>query len=219
VRTLLWGAAGGALFLAFTSPGALQAQQQDQPKPLRFDFTPFVGYRTIMSIPIEPHVSGTNPRLVLDQGVSYGASLGMWVHEDDLVEFRWARQGSHVHSEDVEPALSRQRLTLDQFHGDFSHEYFVEDWATWARPFVIGSVGVTHVAGNDTLSFTRFSFGIGGGLRFYATRHLGFKVQAEWLPVVVDPQVAFICGPGCVVRVGASVASQGELIVGPVFHF
>ena len=85
---------------------------------------------------------------------------------------------------------------------------------------MLGSVGVTHASGSDGgANFTRFSFGIGGGLRFYATRHVGFKVQAEWLPVVIDPQVAFVCGGGCVVHVGASVANQGEVIVGPVFHF
>jgi len=206
-----------ALFLILFPPDALKAQEQA--KPLRFDLTPFVGYRTIMSFPVEPHVTGINPRIVMEASPSYGVSFGMWTGEDDLVEFRWARQDSQVHSDDIEPPAARQSLVLNQFHGDFSHEYLVEDWATWARPFVMGSVGVTHGSGSNNLNFTRFSFGLGGGIRFYASRHIGFKIQAEWLPVVVDPQVAFICGAGCIVHVGAAVSSQGEVIVGPVFHF
>lgn len=194
--------------------------QQDRPKPLRFDFSPFAGYRTIMSIPIEPHVSGQNPSIVLDSGPSYGASFGYWIREgEDLVELRWARQSSHAHSNDVTLQPPRQSLIIDQFHGDFSHEYLVQDWTEWARPFVMGSIGATHVSGVNNLNFTRFSFGIGGGIRFYPTHRWGFKIQAEWLPVVVDPQVAFVCGPGCVVNVRATLGSQGEVIIGPVLHF
>src|SRR6266576_7032883 len=88
--------------------GALLAQQEGQPKPLRVEFTPFAGYRTIMNIPIEPHVSGLNPSIVLDAGPSYGASFGYWIREDDLVELRWARQRSHIHSDDVALQLPRQ---------------------------------------------------------------------------------------------------------------
>ena len=188
-------------------------------KKLRFDFTPFAGYRTIMNIPIEPHVSGLNPSILLDAGPSYGASFGYWIREDDLVELRWARQSSHIHSVDVALQPPRQSLVIDQFHGDFSHEYLVEDWAEWARPFVMGSVGATHASGVNNLNFTRFSFGIGGGIRFYPSRHLGFQIQAEWLPAVMDPQIAFVCGPGCVVNVRAALSSQGEVIIGPVLHF
>lgn len=197
----------------------LTGQEQPEPKPLRFDFTPFAGYRTSMSFGVEPHVSGTNPRVVLDASPSYGAAFGFRIHEDDLVEVRWARQDSYAHSEDISPPAPRQHMVLNQFHGDFSHEYTIEEWRPWVKPFVMLSVGATHLSGETTSSFTRFSFGIGGGVRFYASRHVGFKVQAEWLPVFVDPQVAFICGIGCVVHVGGTVSSQGEVMAGPMLRF
>ena len=116
---------------------------------------------------------------------------------------------------------SRQRVILDQFHADFSHEYLMEEygWGPWARPFVMGSVGVTHVSSSTSFDFTRFSFGLGGGIRFYASRHFGFKIQAEWLPVFAHPQVAFICGSGCIVHVNGTLSSQGEGVVGPLLRF
>ena len=55
------------VMLLIALPSALSAQQQlPEPKPLRFDLTPFIGYRTSMSFPVEPHVMGMNPRVVLD---------------------------------------------------------------------------------------------------------------------------------------------------------
>jgi hypothetical protein len=205
------------LIIAFSA--ALRAQQQPEPKPLRFDFTPFIGYRTSVSFPVEPHVSGTNPRVVVDASPSYGASFGVRLQEDGLVEIRWARQDSYVHSQDVGLTPPRRRVILDQFHGDFSREYIVDEWRRWARPFVLLSVGATHISGSTESNFTRFSFGIGGGVRFYPSRHVGFKIQAEWLPVLVDPQVAFICGAGCIVHAGGSLSSQGEVFVGPILRF
>ena len=207
-----------ALFLVALSPALRAQQQQPTPKPLRFDFTPFIGYRSSVSFPIEPHVSGMNPRIVLDHSASYGASFGVRLEEDGLVEVRWTRQGSHIQSEDLSPAIPRQHVTLDQFHADFSREYIVDDRRPWVRPFALLGVGATHVssaAGN----FTRFSLGAGGGVRFYPTRHVGFKIQAEWVPVFVDTHVAFVCGGGCVVHLASSLASQGEVLAGPILRF
>ena len=210
----------GATLLSFIalSP-ALSAQQQPEPKPLRFDVTPFIGYRSSMSFPIQPHVTGTNPSVVLDASPSYGVSFGVRLEEDGLIEVRWARQDSYVHSQDVNPPITRQRVVLDQFHGDFSREYIVDEWGPWARPFVLLSVGGTHISTGTDINLTRFSFGIGGGVRFYPSRHLGFKIQAEWVPVLVEPQAAFICGGGCIVHVGGTVSSQGEVFVGPFLRF
>jgi hypothetical protein len=132
---------------------------------------------------------------------------------------RWARQDSYAQSQELSVPIPRQRVILDQFHGDFSREYTVDEWHNWARPFVLLSVGATHISARTASNFTRFSFGIGGGVRFYPSRHVGFKIQAEWLPILVDPQVAFICGAGCIAHVGASASSQGEVIVGPTFRF
>jgi hypothetical protein len=197
----------------------LIGQEQPEPKRLRFDFTPFMGYRTSMSFPVEPHVTSMNPRIVVDPGPSYGFSFGARPREEDLIEVRWARQDSYVHAEEITPQPARQRLILDQFHGDFSHEPLVQDWPWWAKPYVLASVGATHVSGDANNSYTRFSFGMGGGIRLYPCRHFGFKIQAEWLPVVADPKVVFVCGGGCIVHVGETAASQGEVLVGPIFRF
>src|SRR5262249_6402267 len=115
---------------------------------------------------------------------------------------------------------SREHVSLDQFHLDASHEYVLDEWPLWARPFVTGSVGLTHISSTaGTASFTRFSFGIGGGIKAFPLRQLGFKLQAQWLPMWVKPEVQAICGVGCVIHIGGRLVSQGEVTVGPVFRF
>jgi hypothetical protein len=202
-------------------PGRLASQTVPgaQPsKPLRFDLTPLVGYRTSMSFPTEQIGQQASPHLILNAKPSYGMAVGVRLDEENLVEFRWATQDTHVHMENG-AAFLEEKVQLDQFHLDFTHEYILDEWPRWARPFVIGSIGATHVGGTST-SFTRFSFGLGGGVKVYFSRHFGLRMQGEWLPLVVNPVVTrVICAGGCVLHLSAALVSQGEIAVGPVFRF
>jgi hypothetical protein len=145
-------------------------------------------------------------------------SVGVRLDEENLIEFRWARQDSHVHLRGS--AAPAKNVVLDQFHGDFTREFILEDGPHSTRPFVLASAGAMHVDGGTGSSFTRFSCGIGGGIKVYFTRHFGVRMQGEWLPLVVEPEVtSFVCGGGCIVHLSARLVSQGELAVGPVFRF
>ena len=194
------------------------AGEQAPFKPLRLDITPLIGYRTSMSFPTgQDQQTTTTPNLIFDAKPSYGIAVGGRLNEFDLIEFRWARQDSRVHLQGSVPSSS-VKVTLDQFQGDFTHEYILDDLPIWARPFVMGSVGATHI-GDGTSGFTRFSFGLGGGIKLYVSRHVGFRLQGEWLPLVINPQVTFVCGGGCAVLLSGTVVSQGEIVAGPLFRF
>ena len=200
-------------------PAALAAQETNNPHRVHFDITPLIGYRTTVSFPVESTAQGNNSKVVFNSDPSYGFAAGMRFHDDDVIEFRWARQDSRAHLENVTFNSLGQRITLDQYHGDFTHEYILDQWPVWARPFVMGSVGGTHVTGRGNTSFTRFSFGLGGGVKLFVGPHLGFRMQAEWLPIVLNPRVAVFCGGGCIVHVAGSLGSQGEAVIGPFIRF
>ncbi len=218
---LRWSFLPVTVMLLFTAVLAAQtaANEHRQHKPLRFDLTPLVGYRTSMSFPTVADGQESASHLVLAAKPSYGIAFGVRLDEEDLIELRWARQETHVHLEDG-ALSSTEKVKLDQVHGDFTHEYIPEEWPDWVRPFVMGSIGATHVGGGASSSFTRFSFGLGAGVKLYFTRHVGLRVQGEWLPVVVNPEVrSFVCGGGCIVLLSGSLVSQGEVAVGPVLRF
>ena len=186
-------------------------------KFLRIDINPFVGYRTNINFPTIQNVQGVSPTVTLDASPSYGIAVGPRLDELDLIEIRWSRQKSKVHLQGIPTPGSR--VVLDQIQGDFTHEFILDTWPDSVRPFVTGSVGGTHI-GNGNNSFTRFSFGLGGGLKIFFNRHVGLKMQAEWLPIVINPEVATVfCAGGCVVHLTATAVSQGEAMIGPVFRF
>jgi hypothetical protein len=139
-------------------PSQTATDEQAQAKPLRFDLTPLVGYRTSMTFPTGHDAQEPAPRLILDAKPSYGIAFGVRLDEENLIEIRWARQDTYVHLEGGAPSPN-EKVVLDQFHGDFTHEYILEDWFPRARPFVTGSIGATRVAGGATTASLVFPSG------------------------------------------------------------
>lgn len=195
------------------------AQEQAELKPLRFDFTPLVGYRTSMTFASQVESNTTSPRVVINSGPSYGFAFGVRLDEENLVEFHWARQDTQVHAENNNSVVSKQRLVVDQFHADFTHEYIVDEWPHWARPFIAGTVGATYMSGGPN-ALARFSFGLGTGIKLQANRHFGFRVEAAWVPILINSEIrTLVCGGGCVVHLTGQLVSQGEFSMGPVLRF
>ena len=209
--------------LIFTLILPLSAQAQTRPKPMRFDFSVLGGYRTSVTFhsPSDPSVEPQfeTPRVVIDPSPSYGVAFGARIDEENLIEVRWARMNTTMRLEQGFLTTFQQNVIVDQYHGDFTHEYILDNWPVRVRPYIMASVGATHVSGSVTRNFTRFSLGIGAGFKVFVNRHVGFRIQGEWLPIVADPEVGFICGGGCVIHIQTQVTSQAEFAVGPLFRF
>ena len=173
-----------------------------------------------MNLYSEPGPDGVSTRVVINSSPTYGLAFGVRYNDEDVIEFRWARQETKLHIVDAITVPALQRVILDQFHMDFSHEYVIREWPVWARPYVIGSVGATRLSSTaTTASFTRLSFGLGAGLKAFPSRHVGFKLQAQWLPLWVNPDITAFCSFGCVIHLGGQMSSQGEVTIGPIFRF
>jgi len=207
---------------------ALVAHAQTDPKQMRFDFSALGGYRTSVTFTgptetdaVTPHTvtDVVTPRVVIDPSPSYGVAFGARINEEDLIELRWSRMNTYMRLEQNFLTTFQQKVIVDQYHGDFTHEYILDNWPARVRPYIMASVGATHISGSVTRNVTRFSLGIGAGVKVFANRHVGFRVQGEWLPIVVDPEVGLICGGGCIIHIRTQVASQGEFAVGPLFRF
>ena len=187
-----------------------------------FEVTPFIGGRFGGTFDVQRE-GAVEARASLEDSVSYGVSAGIRFDDFSLIEFRWTRASSGLRFEtgaNVNPlAAPIADVTLNQFHGDFTREFPLDEVRA-IRPFLMASVGATHL-GSSSNGFTRFSFGIGSGLKVAVKPKLGFRVEARWLPIWVQPEVsAFACGfGGCVAVLSGRLTQQFEVTAGPVFRF
>ena len=188
-----------------------------------FEVTPFIGGRFGGTFDIQP-AGAAEARASLNDSVSFGVAAGIRFDDYSLIEFRWTRASSGLQLESVPPVVNPLGIrvadvTLNQFHGDFTREFALDE-VTQLRPFVMASVGATHLGSSNT-GFTRFSFGIGTGMKISVTPKLEIRVEAQWLPIWVQPEVSsFACGfGGCIAVLSGRLTQQFQVSTGPVFRF
>jgi len=188
-----------------------------------FEVTPFVGLRFGGTF----DVRGDQPpqtQASWKDASSYGLAAGVRFDELSLIEFRWTRSVSTLRFDAPLGFVgaSLGDVTLNQFHGDFTREWDITE-VKGLRTFLTGSVGATRVAAANK-AFTRFSFGLGTGLKQFLGSHFAIKAEAKWLPILIAPEVSsWACGVvgagGCLVVLTGPAVQQFELSIGPVVRF
>ena len=215
-------AKGCSVFVAFLV-SLVSAQGQN------YEITPLAGATFGGTMDLE-HAGMRNFDAHTADGISFGVAGGYrFLGEDgeghDVIEFRWMRQNTHleVRQNPLVPTPSiaasfRPAITLDHFLGDFTHEYDIRE-ARSVKPFITGSLGAARMSAPAS-SATRFTFGIGAGVKVFPSRHWGFRVKVEYLPIAMQTELQrLVCFGGCVVVLNGGVMNQFEVSLGPAFRF
>ena len=196
-----------ALLLGVASPLAAQAG---------LEFTPTLGYR------FGGTVDGETGKFSADPNLAWGATLGLRVKRDGLVEFVYSRQATAIQF-DPDTAAN---LTL----GDASIEYFQLGGALEfgnnevTKPYFALTVGGTRLAAldRDIGDEWRFSFGAALGLKFFLSKHVGLRTQARLWMSTLSSDTDFWCSlpGGCVIVASDGVFfTQGEVSGGVMLSF
>ncbi len=204
--------------LALATPARAQYVQIDS-----FEVTPFVGIRFGGTFDVRAE-QPPQTQATWQDASSYGLSAGVRFDDLSLIEFRWTRSTSTLRFGAPLGLLgtSLRDVSLNQFHADFTREWVVPE-VKGLRSFLTGSVGATHLAAAHD-AFTRFSFGLGAGVKQFLGSRFAIRAEAKWLPILIAPEVgAWACGTvglgGCLVVLTGPAAQQFELSVGPVVRF
>ena len=181
----------------------------------RVEITPFGGYR------VGGGIAEVNSREVIDD--DGGPSLGVIVN----VVFGGLSDGLKV-----EGVFSREQTDLRVRSGIFDPPGAVrvevdqllvggiQDLSDGrVRPFLSGLLGITRYAvPGDTE--VRFAVGVGTGVKLYATRHIGLRLDARGYMTVIDLGGAGVCGGfGCAIAFNVSPAFQADFTAGLLVAF
>ena len=78
--------------------------------------------------------------------------------------------------------------------------------------------GITrYAAGGDTE--LRFTVGLGAGGKFFATRHLGLRVEGRGYMTIIGLGGSGVCSGGCVFVFNANPVFQADLTAGVIVAF
>lgn len=189
----------------------------------KWEVTPFVGYETSGSYPLNPTlntVAITNLRA--DAAVSYGTFVDYSITENAQFDFMWDRNPT-TYSDLQFPSPSYVKAfdsTIDQYQ--FGALYMVMGSEHKWRPYIAGSLGFTHESNdNQTPNRTDFSYSLGGGVKYELSKHIAFRGDARYMPTYANSSLGTFCDPffGCYTAKVSNYQSRGNFVAGIVFHF
>jgi opacity protein-like surface antigen len=198
----------------------------------RFEFQPLAGFSVSGSIPLLNENNEHVGSIHVNSSYHVGANFAVNLNAEDALEVHWQRQFTEGRLPEnmVAPFSSAEvlsfKLKVDQYHLNFVHHYEIAD--PKARPYVMAALGATTFYGDRdgyTNSQSRFSFAIGGGMKYYFTSYFGLRGEARWSPTLLLAEDSkFWCsiggsGANCRINLKTSFQHQLDLTGGVVFRF
>ncbi len=179
------------------------------------EITPFYGYR----FGGEFEDADTGEEFDIDESSCWGGILDFRLNEMTQLEFYFSRQETELKSDNgLFDEATLFDLDVDYYHIGGTYTFLPGRW----QPFVVGTLGATRidpdVSGTDSL--TRFSLGLGGGVRFFPTEHLGLYLAGRCLLTFLEGDTVIRSEFGrATVQVDSDGLWQAELQAGLVFAF
>ncbi|OIQ41287.1 MAG: hypothetical protein BM563_00960 [Bacteroidetes bacterium MedPE-SWsnd-G1] len=166
----------------------------------KFEITPQYGYQ----VGAKYHYYGGYVKMT--DSDQYGITLNMEISPDVEAEFFWAQQNASIRTEDYQYFPIEVHITdiqANHFQLGAIHSFGYGD----AKPFAGASLGWTSFNPDDSSysSNTKFTIGISGGLRYYFSKRLGFRLQGQLLMPIQWGSIYI--GPG-----GGAVSTGGSLL-------
>jgi hypothetical protein len=198
-KILLYGAG-----LLLASASLLQAQ--------KVEIAPFYGYRFGGEI----ENATTGEKYGFQDAPAYGLVVGLGAAESATkLELLWSRQDSSLDLHG-EGGLNNVNLTIDEFQiGGIA-----ETGKNHLREYVSAHVGATYYSTDSYGSDTKFSLGVGVGVKYYITKNFLLRADLRGFCTVVDSEGGFIYYNGVTVaRYTGSTIWQGQASIGASISF
>jgi opacity protein-like surface antigen len=160
----------------------------------------------------EEHLSGG--KLKVSDTSLYGAAINFDAGQETnaQIELYFTRQETRLTGGNLASQNSAFNLTIDYYHIGGMLMSGASD--SKFKPFIVGTIGATHMnpVPSSYSSHTAPSLGLGGGVKYFVTKHIGLRAEARAIGTLVDGSAVAFVGPG-----GSRVYIQGDLFL--QFHF
>ena len=211
-RVAITGSMGAVLAFGVLATAPASAQDAE-PQPTKFSIGAFIGYRGGGS----GTDTSTGNAYQLASAQSYGLVADFRVSPDTEVEVLWSQQNTHVQqTSPVNAQLFDVNVGYYQIGGTY---LFTREGI---QPFMVATLGATYLSPQQAgyQNETRFSFGIGGGVRLPVGRHFGLRLEARAYGTVLNNDSSAVCTNGsCLIHVSGNLMWQYEANAGVYVSF
>jgi len=205
----------GMIVLAFATFTPVLHAQTDH-----WEVSPFVGFETSGSYPVTN--SATIDSVRVDSGISFGTFVDYNFTESFQFEGMWNRNMTNFAEHNAASGLytTAYSSNVDQF--SFGIAYSFRSPEQKLRPYVAAGLGFTHDSNSGgNPNDTEFSYSVGGGVKYYFSRHFGFRGDLRYMPTYANSSPGEYCDPfgNCFLANQRNYISRGNFVGGLIIRF
>ena len=182
------------------------------------EITPFAGYT--WGGQFSDSVTGNT--LKVDETANYGVMVDVKQDEQAQIELYFSRQATQLKADrglfTGNPLFD---LDIEYYHIGGTYSPDSDDFGK-AKPFVVGTLGATHMVpqGPGLDALTKFSLSLGGGVKLYATDRVGLRLEGRWFGTLFNGSGSAFCTSGtCAIHVQGDLFSQFVANAGLIIAF
>jgi opacity protein-like surface antigen len=151
-------------------------------------------------------LAGHTPSVALDRrapelseldirsGFTWGVQGARRLTPHWAAEVLWTQQSSALQVGTEAGTADLFTMTIRQLHGNVVRDFGGAD--ARLRPFVFAGLGATLFSADDIESETKFSFGLGGGVKYFPWKGIGVRGHFRYKPTMLnDEDAADFCDP------------------------
>lgn len=174
-----------------------------------YALTVFTGYRGSDSLKAEL----TDELVELDGASSFGLILSMKRDRVSTYDLYFSRQDTVLRAGSAGVAGSPLGLRIDYLHLGGTVDYELDGFNT----FTTGGLGLARISPANVIfgTETKWSFSLGGGLKFPMTENTGLRLEGRVLGITTSGDRRILCANGqCEAQFEGSVFLQYEISAG-----
>jgi opacity protein-like surface antigen len=127
-------------------------------------------------------------------GFTWGLQIGRLFTPRWGVEMLWTDHSSALTVGTDDGSADLFTMTIGHLHGDVI--YHLGAAGARLRPFVFAGLGATLFSADDLKSETKFSFGLGAGVKYFRWQSIGVRAHFRYKPTMLnDEDSADFCDP------------------------
>jgi hypothetical protein len=158
----------------------------------KWEIAPFAGYETSGSYPVSN--SFVVDRFRADSAASYGTFIDRSLTDNSQFEFMWNRNSTSFSARSIATNQYSKVWDSDIDQFSFGFLYMFRNSERKMRPYAAGGIGFTHQSNSAAnANRTDLSYSLGGGVKYFASRHVGLRGDIRWLPTRASKSPATYC--------------------------
>jgi hypothetical protein len=201
-----------AVLLAATMAGAAKPALSE---PLRFEVTPFIGYRLGGGFKL----SDTGQQVDMDDHGSFALALDVQAADAGQYELLYARQSTVLRG----AAFAATKIAVEYLH--IGGTALLADGPR-LKAYILAGIGATRLSPGPTVGRedSRFSASLGLGMRVPVSPRFSLRLEGRGFLTLMNADTAIFCrsdqgGALCLVRARGSSLFQFDFLAGAAYAF